>query len=203
MFTESKSYAGGEKTILNIFTDSVDEKKKEDNVNQLILNCSKSKESLSVLYTMFKKNVFAIAFTITSDYHLAEDCVIETFVRLSQVKKFNPENGDGKGYIYTIARNVALELRRQHRRDTDNFIMQSYGETDTAVENSIYINQLMMFLNDKQKQVVTLRCFSELSFRQIAKIMKCPESTVKSRYEKAIAILREKAGVHDERRNKK
>ncbi|MDE6775014.1 MAG: sigma-70 family RNA polymerase sigma factor [Ruminococcus sp.] len=203
MFTESKSYAGGEKTILNIFTGSVNEDKKEDNVNQLILNCSKSKESLSVLYTMFKKNVFAIAFTITSDYHLSEDCVIETFVRLSQVKKFNPENGDGKGYIYTIARNVALELRRQHRRDTDNFIIQSYGETDIAVENSIYINQLMMFLNDKQKQVVALRCFSELSFRQIAKIMKCPESTVKSRYEKAIAILREKAGVHDERRNKK
>lgn len=203
MFTDSKSYAGGEKTILNIFTGSIDEEKKEDNVNQLILDCSKSQESLSVLYTMFKKNVFAIAFTITSDYHLSEDCVIETFVRLAQVKKFNPENGDGKGYIYTIARNVALELRRQHRRDTDNFIMQSYGETDIAVENSIYINQLMMFLNDKQKQVVALRCFSELSFRQIAKIMKCPESTVKSRYEKAIAILREKAGVHDERRNKK
>ena len=34
----------------------------------------------------------------------------------------------------------------------------------------------------------------ELTFKEIAHIMKSPESTVKSRYKKAIAILQEKAG---------
>ncbi|MDE6678025.1 MAG: sigma-70 family RNA polymerase sigma factor, partial [Ruminococcus sp.] len=66
---------------------------------------------------------------------------------------------------------------------------------DKTVENSIYINQLLELLNDKQRQVVVLKCCSELTFKEIAKIMKCPETTVKSRYKKAMAILQEKAGA--------
>ncbi len=169
------------------------------NVNELIMSCSYSKESLKKLYLMFKNNVFAIGFGITSDYQLAEDCVAETFVRLAQAKKFNPEKGDGVGYIVTMARNIAMELRRQHRHDDESFIMQSYGVADRTVENSIYINELLMYLNEKQRQIVIMRCICELQFKQIAKIMKSPESSIKYKYNKAMAILKEKAGVNSER----
>ncbi len=169
------------------------------NVNELIMSCSYSKENLRKLYLMFKSNVFAIGFGITSDYQLAEDCVAETFVRLAQVKKFNPEKGDGVGYIITMARNIAYELRRQHRHDDESFIMHSYGIADSTVENSIYINELLMYLSDKQRQIVIMRCICDLQFNKIAKIMKCSESSVKYKYNKAIAILKEKAGVNSER----
>ncbi|MBD5159704.1 MAG: RNA polymerase sigma factor [Ruminococcus sp.] len=146
---------------------------------------------------MFKDSVFAIAFGITSDYHLSEDCVAETFVRLTQVRRFSAKKGDGKGFIITIARNVALEYRRKYKRETENsdIYIRNYGDSDKTVENSIYINHLLEYLTDKQRQVIVLKCCSELTFREIAKIMKCPESTVKSRYRKAIAILQEKAGA--------
>lgn len=166
----------------------------DNTVNKLIESCSSSKESLSKLYLMFKDSVFAIAFSITSDYHLSEDCVTETFVRLTQAKNFSAGNGDGKGFILTIARNVALEFRRRYKRELSSFIIQSYGEAEKTVEDSIYINQLLKHLNDKQRQTVVLRCCAELTFKQIAKVMKCPESTVKSRYQKALSILQEKAG---------
>jgi RNA polymerase sigma-70 factor (ECF subfamily) len=39
-----------------------------------------------------------------------------------------------------------------------------------------------------------MKCCADLTFKQIAKIMKSPESTVKSRYQKAMQILKEKAG---------
>ena len=55
------------------------------------------------------------------------------------MKKFSPQKGDGKGFILTIARNVALELRRRHKREVANFIIQSYGEAEKTVEDSIYI----------------------------------------------------------------
>ena len=143
---------------------------------------------------MFKDMVFAVAFSITSDYHLAEDCVTETFVRLTQVKRFSAQKGDGRGFIITIARNVAFELRRRYKKEITNFIIQSYGEAEKTVEDSIYINQLLKHLNGKQRETVILKCCAELTFRQIAKVMKCPETTVKSRYKKAISILQEKAG---------
>lgn len=200
MIVDSKLYAGGDgkiSALLNPYEQNTYYDISGENVNELIAGCSESRDKLEKLYTMFKDSVFAVAFGITSDYHLAEDCVTETFVRLTQVKRFSAKKGDGKGFILTIARNVALELRRRYKREKESsdIYIQNYGEADKTVENSIYINQLLEHLNDKQRQVVVLKCCSELTFREIAKIMKCPETTVKSRYKKAMAILQEKAGA--------
>lgn len=200
MIVDSKLYAGGDgkiSALLNPYEQNTYYDISGENVNELIAGCSESRDKLEKLYTMFKDSVFAVAFGITSDYHLAEDCVTETFVRLTKVKRFSAKKGDGKGFILTIARNVALELRRRYKREKESsdIYIQNYGEADKTVENSIYINQLLEHLNDKQRQVVVLKCCSELTFREIAKIMKCPETTVKSRYKKAMAILQEKAGA--------
>lgn len=194
MDAESKLLSGGDGAIFTILNKETELSDEELSVNELIISCRESKDSLNTLYTMFKDSVFAVAFGITSDYHLAEDCVIETFVRLTQVKRFSANKGDGKGFILTIARNVALELRRRYKREVTNYVIQSYGEAEQTVEDSIYINQLLKHLNEKQRQTVILKCCAELTFRQIAKVMKCPETTAKSRYKKAISILREKAG---------
>lgn len=202
MITDSEIFSGGGTAIFNIFTQNDTSEQNDNTVNRLIETCSHSKESLSILYNMFKKSVFAIAFSITSDYHLAEDCVAETFIRLTQVRNFNSAKGDGRGFIHKVARNVALEIRRSHKKDIeniDNIYVSNYGEADETVENSIFLNQLLSYLNDKQRQIVVMRCCSELSFKEIAKIMKCPESTVKSRYKRAISILQEKAGVDSEK----
>lgn len=194
MIADTKIFVGGDGAISTAFEHEKITTQYTDSVNQLIIDCRTSKESLAKLYEMFKSSVFAVAFGITADYHLAEDCVADTFVRLTTVKRFSAKKGDGKGFILTIARNVALEARRRYTKEASNFIIQSYGEAEQTVEDSIFINQLLKHLNDKQRQIVILRCCAELSFREIAKIMKCPETTIKSRYQKAITILQKKAG---------
>ena len=194
MTADTKIFVGGDAAITTACEPDNVIQQRDNSVNRLIIECRTSKESLAELYEMFKKSVFAVAFGITADYHLAEDCVAETFVRLTTVRNFSEKKGDGKGFILTIARNVALELRRRYQKEAANFIIQSYGEAEQTVEDSIFINQLLKHLNDKQRQIVILRCCAELRFREIAKIMKCPETTVKSRYKKAISILQEKAG---------
>ncbi len=195
MMAEQNILTGGDGTIFLSRSDNTAVSDADNQVNELIQSCKTSKESLRALYNMFKKSVFAVAFSITGDYHLSEDCVTETFVRLTQVKRFSAKDGDGKGFILTIARNVALEMHRRYKRECVSLVIQSYGEADKTVEDSIFINQLMKNLNDKQKQIVVLKCYSDLSFKEIASIMKCPETTVKSRYKKAIEILQKKAGV--------
>lgn len=199
MTADTKLLTGGDGTIIfktkEYDTGDIDT---SNSVNDLILSCASSKESLCTLYNMFKKSVFAVAFSITGDYHLSEDCVAETFIRLTQVKRFSAKDGDGRGFILTIARNVSLELRRRYKKECISFVIQGYGEADKTVEDSIFLNQLLKNLNDKQRQVVVLRIYSELTFKEIAKIMKSPETTIKSRYKKAMQILQEKAGVKNE-----
>lgn len=198
MIAEPSIFSGNECTIIRLYENTESCNDNNICINTLISECSSSKKSLSILYDMFKKSVFSIAFSITSDYQLSEDCVIETFVRLTQVKGFNPNKGDGKGYIHTIARNVALEMRRKHTRDQEELFIQNYGEADKIVEDSIFLNQLLTSLNEKQRQIVVMKICNEMTFKEIAKIMKRPESTIKSRYKKAISILKHKAGVEIE-----
>jgi len=171
---------------------------REKSINELISECSVSKDSLEELYHIFKSSVFALAFSITADYHLAEDCVIETFVRLTQVRRFDPEKGDGRGFIFTVARNVALEIRRSSRDNSSAAFLRDYGDADKIAEDSIFIEQLLSHLPDKMRQIVVLKVCSGLTYREISDVMRCPESTVKSRYAKAIGILKEKAGDNGE-----
>lgn len=168
--------------------------KPDIDTNGLIEKCRTDRKSLEILYNTFKKDVFSLAFSILGDYHLSEDCVAETFVRLSQVKRFSKSGGDGKGFILKIARNCAMEIHRRYKKEACSNVIQAYGEAEKTVEDSIYINQLLKNLSDKQRQIVVMRCCNQLSFKEIAKIMRSPESTVKSRYKRAMDILRKKAG---------
>ena len=192
-------YNGGVEAILTIFSRKNTDNSEYSEVNRLIMECATSKESLSTLYQMFKGSVFAVAFSITSDYHLSEDCVMETFIRLTQAKNFNPKKGNGKGYIIKTAQNVAHELLRRQNKEYKNFFIQGYGEADKTVEDSIFINQMLKHLNDKQRQIVIMKCCSELTFKEISEIIHVNVSTVKSRYQKAMSILQEKAGVNSEK----
>ena len=198
MTAYSDTVTGGE-SVISKYTEGSVKTAEENDINQLIIKCARSKEALETLYRIFKGSVFALAFSITADYHLSEDCVIETFVRLTQVRNFDPKKGDGKGYIHKIARNVALELRRNHNPRKEDFFIQSYGDADKTVEDSIFINQLLKHLPDKHRQIVVMKVCVGLTFREIAGIIRCPESTVKSRYARAMEILKEKAGVDDEK----
>jgi len=165
--------------------------------NSLILRCKTDKRCLEILYNSLKKGVFAIAYSIVKDHHLAEDCVAETFVRLVNVKRFSAGGGDGKGFIFKIARNVAMEQYRRYKREDYDAEIHSCGNDriDRNVEDSFYLDQLLKNLNDKQRQVVILRCYNDLSFKEIGSILKIPVTTVKSRYKKSIEILQGKAGV--------
>ena len=194
MEAEINTFSGGDGQIISVFVQKSEFPEKDNTVNQLITECSGSKESLEKLYKTFKDKVFAVAYSITQDYHLSEDCVAETFVRLTQIKRFSASKGDGKGFILTVARNVALEYRRRYKRHVHDMVIECYGDAAKTVEDSIYINQLLKCLNDKQRQTVVLKCCAELTFKEIGKIMRCPESTVKSRYQKAISLLKGKAG---------
>lgn len=168
--------------------------KPDIDTNGLIEQCRTDRKSLEILYNTFKKDVFSLAFSILGDYHLSEDCVAETFVRLTQIKRFSKSGGDGKGFILKIARNCAMEIHRRYKKEACSNVIQAYGEAEKTVEDSIYINQLLKNLSDKQRQIVVMRCCNQLSFKEIAKIMRSPESTVKSRYKRAMDILRKKAG---------
>jgi RNA polymerase sigma-70 factor (ECF subfamily) len=84
-------------------------------VEQVVMG---SHDALAVLYDRYADAVFATAGRLTSDRHVAEDVVQETFLALwNRAELFDPLAGSLAGWLHTIARNRAIDrLRAAGRR---------------------------------------------------------------------------------------
>ena len=74
-------------------------------------------EALEKLYILYKTNVFRVALVILEDPFLAEDVVQETFVKIKQNAKTFRYGNNEKGWIMTIARNVAIDILNKHKKE--------------------------------------------------------------------------------------
>src|SRR4051794_33042602 len=70
--------------------------------------------ALDELYDSFAKRLYGFGMRLLSDPGLAEELVQETFVRIwKQGAKFDPDKGNARTFIFTIAHNIAIDLHRR------------------------------------------------------------------------------------------
>jgi len=97
----------------------------------------------------------------------------------------------------TIARNMAVDLMRKTKREilTEDFA-DTMTETasdacvETKVLSDISLRQALDTLKPNEQEVVNLKIMGELTFQEIADILKIPLGTVTWRYQNAIKKLR-------------
>ncbi len=128
----------------------------------------------------------------------AEDALQETFVRLAGNCKRLAKVENLTAYTFTIARNEALRLagrrktaasldataERQHlfeKVEKDNPRANEYAEAATTALNR---------LDAELREIVELKFFAGLTFREIADVTACPQGTVATRYRTALEKMR-------------
>lgn len=150
------------------------------------------------LYIQNKDNIFRICFLYLKDYQLAEDATQETFCRAFRKRNLFRKKSDIKTWITSIAINICKNMIKK----------KSYAET--ATEESTFINIPCTEVNIDEKltlstavaqlpvalrEVILLYYYQEITQKEIAKILKIPETTVAYRLrtakEKLRAILKE------------
>jgi len=139
------------------------------------------------------------AFYRLGDFEEAEDIVQNVFVKIYTQNIFsklkNPES-----YLYKMTMNACLDFMRKQKTKLQ---MQQYFEAknENSLENDairnlnmkeefIRINNILKILPEEQAEVVRFRIIDELNFKEIAKILGKPESTIKSRFQYAINKLK-------------
>lgn len=160
-------------------------------VDSLLKSIYSDPESFETLYMLLRKDVFACAYSILTNIELSEDAVNETFIRLYSLSRNYTPQGYAKAYILKICKNVALEIKRQHSNHifTEELPEQiCYSNND----DSVFVEQLLSKLSDKERQVMILHYYSDLTFKEIAKILSIPESTVKWYHKKALSKCRKR-----------
>lgn len=157
------------------------------------LKSSNNKEAFETLYKKYNKLVYRIAFTILKNKEDSEDIVQAVFSKIYSLPKDKLPIDNIATWIYSVTKNEAISLYRKRKNtvdlDTVYKIADSDNEINRIVDQDRY-NRILSRLNDKEKEIVSLKILTNLTFEEIAKILGQPTGTVKWRYYKSIHTLK-------------
>jgi len=107
-------------------------------------------------------------------------------------------DSDATAYVFLTVRNAAVDQMRRRRAALNPAtpIYQSESSENGALSERVQLIQAALeTLPDDQREVVILKCYSELTFEQIALVAGAPLATVASRYRRGLERLRKELGV--------
>lgn len=158
------------------------------------------KHWLEDIYRDHRLGLFGLALSVVRESAAAEDAVHDAFARLA--KQARPPTGNAAAYVYKAVRNAAIDQtrRRQGRpTPTDDIasLFVAASEDDPAskterAESKAMLIQAIDNLPDSEREVVVMRSFGGLTFKQIAQATDQPLTTVSSRYQRALGKLKQK-----------
>ncbi|MCR5720119.1 MAG: RNA polymerase sigma factor [Lachnospiraceae bacterium] len=166
------------------------------------------RQGLKKIYDAYLDYVYRIVFGVLGQKEDSEDITSELFIKLwQQADRYKPGSGH-KAYLTTIARNMAIDHIRKHKREVlESFTKESddspvtepvSNETteETVIEN-ISVREAIEQLNPAEQQVVNMKVLSEMTFAEIAEVLKAPMGTITWRYREAMKKLR-RYGYYEE-----
>lgn len=168
---------------------------KQKNLDEMIIKYkeTKSESILEELYNNYSKLIYKIAFSILKNKEDSEDIVQKVFIKIFNMPKEQLPINNSTSWLYTVTKNEAISLIRSKKKsiNIENIyeIVEDNNPTDNIIEKEDF-NKLISNLNENEKEIVSLKIISNLSFKEIAKLVNEPISTVKWRYYKSIYKLK-------------
>ncbi len=167
------------------------------------------KSGLEELIARYQQRLFTSIYILVKDQMLAEDLLQETYLRIIHTLRNGRYQEEGKflGWAMRIAHNLVIDYyRRDSRmrmvRDTDEYrITEHLRLTDDSAEKQLIqqqtherLRQLIDLLPFEQREVLIMRHYAELSFKEIAEITRTSINTCLGRMRYALINLRKLAG---------
>ncbi len=188
---------------------------------ELMLEYGKGVEwAFELLVERYQKPLINFFYRALADRSQAEDLAQEVFVGLFRAAKRYKPTAKFTTFLFRIASNLlASEVRKRVRRPRTVPILEGTGrdregvgvlqieDTEARVAERVDLNILAESIRDAvaelphaQRTVFVLRKYQGLSYREIARVMRCPVGTAKSRMARAERALRPRLrAIRDER----
>lgn len=156
-----------------------------------------------------QKSVYNMAFSMLGNREDAYDAAQEVFIRVFKSLPGFREQASFSTWVYRITKNVCLdEIRKNKKRNTVSIDRETdYGDgpvkmqiedsgptPDESAERNELVKKVqegIAKLPEQHRLIIIMRDIQNLSYEEIAGILKCPEGTVKSRINRARTALRE------------
>ena len=166
-----------------------------------------NEEALSVLIDRYKSRIFTTIYFIVKDKYTAEDLLQDVFIKTIKTIKCGKYNEQGKflPWILRVAHNQAIDHFRKEKRNpritlqdgSDVFNCLKFSEDFTEPNNLTkktvqYIKKIIYELPEKQREVLVMRHYMQMSFQEIAESTKVSINTALGRMRYALIRLRKK-----------
>ena len=141
-------------------------------------------ESFEILLSKYKQRIYSFIFSKLRDREIADDVFQDTFIKVIQTLKKGAYNEKGRfvSWVMRIAHNLIIDhFRRQQRMpmydtyDSEQDVFYRLSEPSKNIEDMIIdsqiktdINALMLELPQNQYEVLKMRLFQDMSFKEIA-----------------------------------
>ncbi len=174
--------------------------------DELVAKAKKGdRQALDGLYNKYKRPILNYIYRLIGDFHQAEELTHETFIRVYTNIDRYIKKAKFSSWVYTIAGNLAKNSLRDRsyieKVSIDKKIAKEEGEISLLdviadetkrpddhilkKEKERLVQQGIDKLKPKHKQVIILCDIQELSYEDVAMILKCPPATVGSRLSRA------------------
>jgi len=171
------------------------------NEQKCIRACKEGKlEYFEELYSQYVKDIYRFVFYRVRNKELAEDITSDVFFKaLKAIGSFS-EGQSFRAWIYTIARNTLIDQYRKHKDITslDNEDTPDVRDESQDVEKQAHhtllleqVQDALKHLSESQRDVVIMRVWDELSYKEIAEITGKTEGNCKMIFSRAVVQMRE------------
>lgn len=153
--------------------------------NDLILSFQEGNQTaLETLVNRHKEKIFTSILFMVKDKYLAEDLFQDVFIKIIDTLRTNRYNEEGKfiQWALRIAHNLCVDYFRKVKRNSiissdDKDVFDMLNLTNESADTSIIqiqtrqkLHDMLNHLPEEQREVIVLRHFADMSFKEIAKI---------------------------------
>jgi RNA polymerase sigma-70 factor, ECF subfamily len=161
----------------------------------LVRVADRDREAFELLYHRYIRSIFGLALRKLRDRQRAEDATQETFAAVwRSAASYRPERGPAAPWLYAVARNAIvdrLRARVEPPGEVPDLATTEAGPADRAEASYVAwrVHRAMEELPEKEREVLELAYWSELSQSEVAEFLAIPLGTVKTRTRSALARL--------------
>ncbi len=168
-----------------------------------------SNEAFDILLNRYRSKVFSYIFHIVKNQDVADDIFQETFVKIIMTIKQGRyvETGKFSAWVTRIARNLVIDYFRQEKSENlisidndDVDLLNRRDLSDSTIEDNMVqtqicndIRRLIHSLPDSQRNVIEMRFYQNMSFKEIADATNVSINTALGRMRYALMHIRKLA----------
>lgn len=159
-------------------------------------------KELEMIYREIQPKIYAFFLIRTNGQAVAEDLTHDVFYEACKNIKFFKRNSTLQTWLFSIANNLLKKYYRSNKyeKNLNLIVVNEKLSMEKSVEESYIINEetrslikQIQALDDLPKEIVVLRVFGELSFKEIGELVQKSENYVRVTFHRTkLKIQKEK-----------